>query len=206
MPNCFPSVSKQTARSPSPGYENTEDGKTASSSGAENNRWVEIPDSLLLHIFSFLAPKEVVQAGTVCKKWYRIALDELLWKNILKSTFGVDRKSSLSPLSKSWASEYQRLECQTPVIQTQILTEHSDEVLHVAFAHNGRYFVSSSKDCSAILWEDKDGKVMQKETYFCHDLGWEYVQFCEFSPDDTLLLISGVNKMRRFSFRGEINL
>ena len=35
------------------------------------------------------------------------------------------------------------------------------------------------------------------------DHNWEYVQFCEFNKTNTLLLVSGVNKMRDLSFRGE---
>lgn len=199
MPNCFPSVSKQNAWS----TDFPCGDEKYSLSTVNSCPFNEIPDSLLLQVFSYLAPKEVVRASTVCKKWNRIAWDEILWKNLLLNYFGVDQKTSLPSQAKSWSAEFRRLQFQTPAIETQVLNEHSDEVLHVAFAHNGRYFVSSSKDCSAILWKDKGGKVVPYQTYSCHDLGWEYVQFCEFSPDDTLLLISGVNQMRRFSFRGE---
>lgn len=35
----------------------------------------------------------------------------------------------------------------------QILEAHNDEVWFLQFSHNGKYLASSSKDCSAIIWE-----------------------------------------------------
>jgi len=46
----------------------------------------------------------------------------------------------------SWLAEYKRLSYHTPVIQTEILREHSHQVLHVSFAHNGQMFATCSKD------------------------------------------------------------
>lgn len=46
----------------------------------------------------------------------------------------------------SWLAEYKRLSYHTPVTQTEILREHSHQVLHVSFAHNGQMFATCSKD------------------------------------------------------------
>lgn len=43
-------------------------------------------------------------------------------------------------------AEYKRLSYHTPVVQTEILKEHSHQVLHVSFAHNGQMFATCSKD------------------------------------------------------------
>lgn len=34
-----------------------------------------------------------------------------------------------------------------------MLEAHEDEVWFLQFSHNGRYLASSSKDCTAIIWE-----------------------------------------------------
>ena len=48
-------------------------------------------------------------------------------------------------------SEFKRLLYHSPEIETQKLEEHKDEVLHASFSHNGKYFVTTSKDCSVIV-------------------------------------------------------
>jgi hypothetical protein len=39
-----------------------------------------IPEELIVHIFSFLSPKELVNAQQVCKHWKKIGDEETLWK------------------------------------------------------------------------------------------------------------------------------
>jgi len=34
----------------------------------------------------------------------------------------------------------------TPLIETEVLKEHSHQVLHVSFSHNGKMFATCSKD------------------------------------------------------------
>lgn len=175
------------------------------------DRWQELPDSLFLHIFEFLHPKDILIASQVCKKWYRNAKDELLWKKLFMEYFlGTDSWTKtaklITPLTCSWLLEFQRLYSQTPIVESQVLTEHQDEVLHVAFSHNGRLFASSSKDCHAIVWDITGGEARVKLKLDFHEHRWEYVQFCEFSKDDSLLLVSGINERRRLNFMGEFEV
>lgn len=167
--------------------------------------WTELPDNLLLHIFCFLSPKDVLLAGEVCRNWHRLSKDEMLWKFLLQKMFNPGMtKVKLPNSSTSWLAEFRRMHSKAPFVQSQVLEEHTDEVLHVAFSHDGQLFASSSKDCSVILWRvsncDRVG-IAQKINF--QEYNWEYVQFCEFNASDTLLLVSGVNKLRQFSFRGE---
>lgn len=47
---------------------------------------------------------------------------------------------------KTWLEEFKRLCYNIPVVQTETLTDHMNQVLHVSFSHNGKYFATCSKD------------------------------------------------------------
>ena len=164
-----------------------------------------LPDSLLLYIFGFLSPKEIMLASEVCRNWHRLSLDELLWKRILQRTlFSGARDHVEVPRCSSWFEEFRWIHQNTPLIESQVLPGHSDEVLHVAFSHDGKLLSTSSKDCTVILWRVNNCyRVSAKEKLNFEGYNWEYVQFSEFNANDSLLLVSGVNKMRDFNFRGE---
>ena len=72
--------------------------------------------------------------------------DELLWKSLLYREWKIDRFLPLLPGQSSYFREYRRLKCRVPCHQVQVLREHTDQVLHVSFSHNGKMFASCSKD------------------------------------------------------------
>lgn len=79
--------------------------------------------------------------------WCRVAYDESLWKALLWrrwSICGVE----LPPGRDSWYQEYRRLFYHCPVILSETLRDHSDEVLHVSFSNRGDMFSTTSKDAS----------------------------------------------------------
>ena len=55
---------------------------------------------------------------------------------------------SLAPGKASWKQEYKRVYYHSPVVHTETLREHTDEVLHVSFAHRGHLFSTTSKDAT----------------------------------------------------------
>ncbi|KAH0520572.1 S-phase kinase-associated protein 2 [Microtus ochrogaster] len=44
--------------------------------------WDSLPDELLLGIFSCLCLPELLRVSGVCKRWYRLSLDESLWQSL----------------------------------------------------------------------------------------------------------------------------
>ena len=163
--------------------------------------WESLPDSLVLEVFSFLTVKNFASISRVCKKWLKNSRDDLLWKRLFENTFGTD---GCPPprFFVCWREEFKRLHFETPVVNTQVLTEHTDEVLHATFSNDGAMLASSSKDCSVVLWDVEQGKLRKRDKMEFRAYGWQYVQFCQFNCDDTLLLVSGVESDRHFNFRG----
>lgn len=122
----------------------------------------------------------------------------------------------------SWMDEYFRLTSCVPMMETEVLREHSHQVLHVSFSHSGKMFVTCSKDGlilvrlylllkklstklinSLQLW---DSGYPAKVRYH-HDMkqfSWKYTQYSQFNSSDTLLLVSGVHFGTPHSTSGEI--
>lgn len=112
----------------------------------EVSEWNIMPDPVLLYIFSHLTAKDLMNARKTCRNWMRLASDEFLWKRLFHVDFKIDRSIPIAPGKNSWFSEYKRLKYHTPTYQTEVLVDHTHQVLHVSFAHNGEMFASSSKD------------------------------------------------------------
>ena len=90
----------------------------------------------------------------VCKSWNRVSRDKLLWRALLARDFN---KTELflreaAGTDVSWISEYRRMVDEMPACLAQTLTSHDDEVLHVAFSHDGKQISSCSKDHHVIIW------------------------------------------------------
>ncbi|XP_011504253.1 PREDICTED: F-box/WD repeat-containing protein 5 [Ceratosolen solmsi marchali] len=165
--------------------------------------WYFMPDSVLLSIFQYLNPKELLTAGEVCRSWNRVSQDELLWKALFYRTYKVDSCVGIMPGKTSWLSEFKRLAYHIPLIATETLREHSHQVLHVSFSHNGKMFATCSKDGYILVWNSQY-PVSIKYQYDMKVFSWKYTQFSQFNSSDTLLLVSGVHFGTPHSTSGEI--
>ncbi|EZA56327.1 hypothetical protein DMN91_010047 [Ooceraea biroi] len=182
----------------------SDNGSECLSQQSEGNvNWYYMPDSILLIIFQYLTPKELVTAGEVCRSWHRVSRDEFLWKYIFYRTYKVDPDVGIMPGKTSWLGEFKRLAYHTPLIETEVLKEHSHQVLHVSFSHNGKMFATCSKDGYILVWQSQYPVTIK----YLHDMktfSWKYTQFSQFNCTDTLLLVSGVHFGTPHSTSGEI--
>ena len=158
-------------------------------SDEQSKPWHILPDSLLFEIFSFFCAEDLSRASSVCGSWNRVSRDPFLWRELFCRRWDLlsrikkygltphvplmlpDSSATLSSpscaeRSSSWRDEYVRLECETPCVESEVHADvQKDEVLHVSFSPNGRYFATSSKDATV-----KVGRIYPGgggEEYFC---------------------------------------
>lgn len=136
-----------------------------------------------------------------CKVWCRVAYDESLWKTLLWRRWSICGVS-LPPGRDSWYQEYRRLFYHCPVILSETLTDHSDEVLHVSFSNCGDMFSTTSKDASIKIWEVGYPTTLKYTKDFRELLAWDFTQFSCFNKSDTMLLVSSVKTTDFMDRRG----
>nr|XP_060613275.1 F-box/WD repeat-containing protein 5 [Anolis sagrei ordinatus]XP_060613276.1 F-box/WD repeat-containing protein 5 [Anolis sagrei ordinatus]XP_060613277.1 F-box/WD repeat-containing protein 5 [Anolis sagrei ordinatus]XP_060613278.1 F-box/WD repeat-containing protein 5 [Anolis sagrei ordinatus]XP_060613279.1 F-box/WD repeat-containing protein 5 [Anolis sagrei ordinatus]XP_060613280.1 F-box/WD repeat-containing protein 5 [Anolis sagrei ordinatus] len=163
-----------------------------------------LPDSLLVEIFLFLGPRDLLSAGASCRQWHAVAQDQTLWRELFYRHFHIPRDVPRHPGATSWSGEFRRLFEGVPCLETQALKEHGDQVLHLSFSHSGAFFASCSKDCTAKIWSTGPEEISLQHSASMKEYNWSYTQFSQFNPDDSLLLVSGVFLGPRNSFSGEI--
>lgn len=105
--------------------------------------------------------------------------------------------------SEDWKQEYERLVDNVPIVLTEILTEHSHQVLHVSFSNNGKMFATTSKDAYIKIWNSNHPAKLKYE-YDMKTLCWKYTQFSQFNSTDTLILVSGIHFGSIHATSGEI--
>ncbi|XP_055550093.1 F-box/WD repeat-containing protein 5 isoform X2 [Wyeomyia smithii] len=169
----------------------------------ENSPWVFIPEPVFAKIFFSLEPRDILIAGQTCKRWNKLSRDDYIWRKYFRREFTVDVNIGLKPGAQSWRSEYKRLTDNVPMVMTDVLTNHSHQVLHVSFSHNGKMFATCSKDGFVIVWNSAYPSTI-RDSFDMRKLSWKYTQFSQFNQSDTLLLVSGVHFGSPHSTSGEI--
>ena len=62
---------------------NTDEQQAAATTENNEKSILDLPDEVYLHLFSFLSPLDLCQISNVCKKWYRLATDDTVWRQRL---------------------------------------------------------------------------------------------------------------------------
>ena len=83
-----------------------------------------------------------------------------------------------------------------PLWLLQVLTDHTDEVWHVAFSHNGTMLASASKDAVAIIYQVQrlEQRVSKQWVLTGHTGSIGYLAW---SPDDSMLATCGNDMVLR---------
>lgn len=88
-----------------------------------------------------------------------------------------------SPSPPSLYSEHLCDRNDFPLRPTVELSPHSDEVWYCEFSHDGTKLVTTSQDCSVVIYDTSTFSVLHKLLY--HDKG---VAYASWSPDDSKLI------------------
>lgn len=159
-----------------------------------NFGWESLPEPVLIIIFRLLPARDVAECGRVCRCWYNASRDEMLWKRLAIRDFKMKHNVTLRNNLCSWQNEYIRLTDAIPRIKVQTIKVHMDEVVHVAFSHDGQDFASSSKDHQVNVFA-RNGDSGEYKTIFFKDMSmynWCHTWAAQYSPNDTKLMVSGV--------------
>ena len=93
--------------------------------------------------------------------------------------------------------------CNGISLQVQVLSGHTDEVLHLTFSHDGKDLASCSKDHSMKIWrEAENGQFSLAQSVDMLDYDWLNTWAVYYNQNDDKLLIGGVLD----SIRGEVCL
>ncbi|XP_055859282.1 F-box/WD repeat-containing protein 5 [Episyrphus balteatus] len=170
---------------------------------ANESSWWTLPEPVLIEILLYLPPKDIINAGFTCQRWYDISNDNTIWKKKFQQRHKTDHSIRIKPGSDSWKSEYKRLACNIPFVLSQKLKGHTHQVLHVSFSHNGKMFATCSKDGYVIIW-NSDHPCTERHSHNMKQFSWKYTQYSQFNQSDTLLMVSGVHFGQPHSTSGEI--
>lgn len=128
-----------------------------------------------------------------------VMIPEKRLEHLVERALDVQRDACMfhNPLDSdlSLFSDHQCGKHHIPSRTLKVLQVHKDEVWFLQFSHNGQYLASSSKDCSAIIWEVKENdQVVLKHTLVGHQ---KPVLSVSWSPNDSQLLTCGQEEVIR---------
>ncbi|XP_055375273.1 F-box/WD repeat-containing protein 5-like [Condylostylus longicornis] len=155
------------------------------------SNWWSIPQEVFIKILLNLETKDILSLASVCNRYNEMCKDDYIWRKLFHRDFMVDTLVELRPGASSWKAEYKRLTFNIPVVLTEVLEQHSHQVLHVSFSHDGKMFATCSKDSSVILW-NSEHPCSVKGVQHMEKYSWKSTHFSQFNKTDTLLLVSGV--------------
>ncbi|CAB3399547.1 unnamed protein product [Caenorhabditis bovis] len=91
----------------------------------------KLPDKVLLHIFQYLSPYQIIHSGQVCRRWRQVACSPSLWRFVsFRTNFGgiqVRDHDHFINLIGTRFSELRIVELATDLITPQVLHELSNK-------------------------------------------------------------------------------
>lgn len=157
----------------------------------------ELPDEVMVSIFSYLSAKETARASIVCKIWHRIAADPFLWKNLCLRDF--PPTLPLPTKNVDWKKNYTIYTCNANLAANK-LKIHFQKTLNIPLK-NARSLgmpFSLSPDGSKLagiifnknqitLWDTVQGKCLRVISVKQN----EFIDKITFSRDGSKIIASG---------------
>ena len=162
--------------------------------------WTDLPFHVFNKIVLLLDLNSIRQCMSVCQNWRLRLQEDIIWKKLLLHYCDIQH---LPPRHEKdslfWHTEFKNLLCKPPTYLYMTLNYHVDEVLHVNISPNGKWIASSSRDKYVCICAIEEYSVtLSKKLSFGQR--WDYIQFCDFSPDSSHLMVSGVLKAQSHFF------
>lgn len=166
--------------------------------------WQQLTDDILLVILSYLDAKSLVSAAATCQHWYRIADDDSLWKSLLLGKIKLphlqervlhaaeeEQRHGEKQEPGRWRTEFIRMEDEAPIVLSETLEAHTDEIYHINFSQSGNYFSTTGRDASVRVWKFGYPCTLYAENTDLDSI-LVYTRFSDFNRSETLLLVAGI--------------
>ena len=59
--------------------------------------WANLPENLLIKIFSLVSAREILNCSECCRRWHYVSRDTLLWRSKFREDFKVEKGIKLKP-------------------------------------------------------------------------------------------------------------
>ncbi|KAK3585426.1 hypothetical protein CHS0354_020143 [Potamilus streckersoni] len=103
--------------------------------------WQCLPDEILLHILAYLSQTELVRCAQVCHQFYRVAMDETLWKHITVKKRLLD-DDCLKHIAKHHPTSLALIQCQGDTVSAKglrdLFRESANDLKELNFSYCSR--------------------------------------------------------------------
>ncbi|KAL3842513.1 hypothetical protein ACJMK2_020517 [Sinanodonta woodiana] len=103
--------------------------------------WQCLPDEILLHILAYLSQADLVRCAQVCHQFYRIAMDETLWKHITVKKKLLD-DNCLKHIAKHHPTSLALIQCQGDTVSAKglcdLFRESANDLKELNFSYCSR--------------------------------------------------------------------
>jgi len=123
----------------------------------------DIPDEVLILVFSNLEPKELAHAALACKRFAFVSRDDEVWRAASQRVYGFLPDIPSDQTWKEWLRTHLRWDkCEGTLQHT--LKLHTSTVRGVGF--NGNQILGAGHDMKASIWDVKSGSLLVVWNYF----------------------------------------
>ncbi|CAF0956581.1 unnamed protein product [Rotaria sordida] len=123
----------------------------------------ELPDDVVLYIFRYLTPIDLLNIGSVCRRWYSISQDESLWRSLILS-YGLHHQTPSTSTSKQRIQTYLNQQIKTQLkslfsMKFDILKSYTGipdyQKMFDKFSNQFNFLLAFCDDKHNIIWSQK---------------------------------------------------